>query len=442
MAHDVFVSYSNQDKPVGDAVCAALEARGVRCWIAPRDIVPGQEWGNAIVEAISAARVMVLVFSHNANASPHIKREVERAVHRGLVIVPFRIEAVLPEASLEYFLGTPHWLDAMTPPLEAHLERLAEVVSSFLGAAGASPPSPSLSPNKTSRAVARARRRGVPYALGGAVTAAVVAVAAVLLTQGGGGKDRALSGTTTHETAPTAPTTTAATTRTSPSAPTTGGGATTAPVTGGGSTSSAAGSAAVAGSWEAQAPLVDMTGWSLDLGANGHYRETISFASHGSAQWGPGVSATHPFAHLSGSISVMLQASNGESSQATFTPVGPGEVDAGAFTPYGFNDYVEQEYGFAMSGQSTPGKVVDDHAWAASAGIGGLQWSLAFTANGPGYAVSVAHTESGTWSATAGAIQLVPRSGAETELQYTTMSPTTMSVTTPGHEAIEFVRTR
>ena len=125
MAHDVFVSYSSKDKPVADAVCAMLEGRGTRCWIAPRDILPGRDWGEAIVEAIQHSQVMVLVFSKSANASQQVKREVERAVNRGVIIVPFRIEEVQPSKNLEYFLGTPHWLDALTRPLERHLEYLS-----------------------------------------------------------------------------------------------------------------------------------------------------------------------------------------------------------------------------------------------------------------------------------------------------------------------------
>jgi non-specific serine/threonine protein kinase len=140
VAHDVFVSYSSDDKTVGDAVCATLEDRGVPCWIAPRDIFPGQEWAQAIATAIRAARVMVLVFSQGANESPQVRREVERAVHHELVIVPFRIDDVDPESSLEYFLGTPHWLDAITPPLEPHLRDLAEVVEILLAGGGVEAP--------------------------------------------------------------------------------------------------------------------------------------------------------------------------------------------------------------------------------------------------------------------------------------------------------------
>ncbi len=136
LAYDVFVSYSHHDKPEGDAVCATLEANGIRCWIAPRDVIPGQEWGAAIVDAIQSSRVMVLVFSSHANTSPQIRREVQLAVDAETVLIPFRIEDVAPTQSLKYFLGMPHWLDALTPPLEAHLERLAAAVTSFLAVSG------------------------------------------------------------------------------------------------------------------------------------------------------------------------------------------------------------------------------------------------------------------------------------------------------------------
>lgn len=128
MAHDVFISYSSKDKPVADTVCAGLEGRGIRCWTAPRDILPGVDWGAAIIDAITGAKVMVLIFSGNANSSSQIKREVERAVAKGVKILPFRIEDVPMSKNLEYFISTPHWLDALTRPLEGHIERLADTV--------------------------------------------------------------------------------------------------------------------------------------------------------------------------------------------------------------------------------------------------------------------------------------------------------------------------
>jgi len=129
MAHDVFISHSSQDKPIADAVCATLEARGIRCWIAPRDILPGLDWGEAIIDGINESRLMILVFTSSANKSSQITHEVERAVHKGIPIIPFRVEDITPSKSLEFFISTPHWLDALSPPLEQHLERLADTVN-------------------------------------------------------------------------------------------------------------------------------------------------------------------------------------------------------------------------------------------------------------------------------------------------------------------------
>jgi len=132
MGHDVFISYASRDKPTADAACAFLEARGIRCWIAPRDILSGMDWSESIIEAIENCYVFVLVFSSRANESPQIKREVERAVNKSRLIVPFRIEDVAPTKSLEYFISTPHWLDAMSPPVESHLGQLADTIRLLL----------------------------------------------------------------------------------------------------------------------------------------------------------------------------------------------------------------------------------------------------------------------------------------------------------------------
>lgn len=139
MEFDAFISYSSKDKASANAACHVLETEGIRCWMAPRDIIPGMEWGESIVSAISIAKVMILIFSSNANASPQIRREVERAINKGIPVLPMRIENVLPTKSLEYFLGTPHWLDAFTPPLERHLQQLATAVRALLAAYSDSP---------------------------------------------------------------------------------------------------------------------------------------------------------------------------------------------------------------------------------------------------------------------------------------------------------------
>src|SRR5882757_7085211 len=105
MTFEAFISYSHRDKTTAVATCAALEAAGVRGWIAPRDIVPGTDWGEAIIDAVTGAKIMVPVFSGHTNVSPQIKREVERAVSKAIPIIPLRIEDVAMSKSFEYFLS-------------------------------------------------------------------------------------------------------------------------------------------------------------------------------------------------------------------------------------------------------------------------------------------------------------------------------------------------
>ncbi|HEV7358292.1 MAG TPA: toll/interleukin-1 receptor domain-containing protein [Steroidobacteraceae bacterium] len=139
MAREIFVSYSQPDYDCAMELVARVEREGIQCWIAPRDIAPSADWAAEIIDAISNSRVMILVFSANSNASPQVRREVERAVYKQVSILPFRIENVLPSKSLEYFLSAQHWLDAFSPPRDPHYARLVDYLRALLRAAGPAP---------------------------------------------------------------------------------------------------------------------------------------------------------------------------------------------------------------------------------------------------------------------------------------------------------------
>jgi hypothetical protein len=139
MTRDVFVSYSVPDRDCAFEVVSRLEARGLSVWIAPRDISPAAEWAEEIIDAISAARLMVLVFSSHSNASPQVRREVERAVHKQVPVLPFRIEDIVPSKSLEYFLSSQHWLDGFAGARDAQYERLCTHVVARLSAVAEHP---------------------------------------------------------------------------------------------------------------------------------------------------------------------------------------------------------------------------------------------------------------------------------------------------------------
>ncbi|HXM27478.1 MAG TPA: toll/interleukin-1 receptor domain-containing protein [Chthoniobacterales bacterium] len=128
MQPKVFISHSTKDKAIADAICHQLESEGIKCWIAPRDIEPGSKWTEAIMHGTEKCRAFILVVSANANDSEHVQREVAKAFSLNLAVIPFRCEAAIPNHSLGYFLQTVQWLNAVDPPLQKHLDVLAERV--------------------------------------------------------------------------------------------------------------------------------------------------------------------------------------------------------------------------------------------------------------------------------------------------------------------------
>jgi hypothetical protein len=120
----IFVSYSSKDSKVANQICSALEAKGLACWIASRDINPGENFGEAIVNAIRIAKLMLLVFTQNANNSDEIKKELVLAGHNRLIVIPVRVEDVVPGGAFAYELATRQWVD-LFEDWDRAIERLA-----------------------------------------------------------------------------------------------------------------------------------------------------------------------------------------------------------------------------------------------------------------------------------------------------------------------------
>jgi hypothetical protein len=124
----VFVSYASADAAVANAIVETLERRGLRCWIAPRDVKPGGQYADAIVGAINDAMAVVLVLSSSAVASSHVSREVERAASKHKPIIAFRIDVASSSRSLEYFLGESQWIDVPAQGMPAALAKLETAI--------------------------------------------------------------------------------------------------------------------------------------------------------------------------------------------------------------------------------------------------------------------------------------------------------------------------
>ena len=131
MNHDVFISYSSKNKQVADAVVHYLEENKIRCWVAPRDIPPGSEYGDVIIEAIKTTRVFVLLYSESSIVSPWVKSETNRAVAYGKVIIPFKMDEAIVAGAMEFYLSDRHWIDAFPDP-EKHFRKLLRSLQGFL----------------------------------------------------------------------------------------------------------------------------------------------------------------------------------------------------------------------------------------------------------------------------------------------------------------------
>ena len=108
---DVFFSHSSKNKATADALVAALEKEGLGCWIAPRDIAAGDNYGAAIAKGIRECKVLLLVFSEDSNVSAAVFREVQMGFNERKAIIPVRIENVAVSDDLSFFLSSLHWVD-------------------------------------------------------------------------------------------------------------------------------------------------------------------------------------------------------------------------------------------------------------------------------------------------------------------------------------------
>ena len=125
---DVFVSHASVDAPLATALCQHLEALGLRCWMAPRDIPPGAHYAESIIQALETCRATVLLMSAPALSSPHVLREVERTVSLRRLLMPVRLVDATAQGAMAYLLTGAQWLDLWTMDLPSLAQRLATSV--------------------------------------------------------------------------------------------------------------------------------------------------------------------------------------------------------------------------------------------------------------------------------------------------------------------------
>lgn len=129
---DLFISYSLSNESIAEAARSHLENRGVKCWKAPRDILPGQNWAEAIVMAISKCQVFLLILTDRSQQSEQVAKELALATEFKKTIIPLRIDECNPKGAFAYHLSGIHWHQASSTDLSSSLDSLCRRIGQVL----------------------------------------------------------------------------------------------------------------------------------------------------------------------------------------------------------------------------------------------------------------------------------------------------------------------
>lgn len=143
-AHTVFICHSSKDVATAKRLSIALKAQGINSWLAPLNIHGGDEYADAIVKGIRACDTLLVLLSEEANRSPFVQREVERAASQSKRLIAFRLAPVKPERGLELFLSGTQWIEAHSLGFEAALEHLSAALRRDVASRVQKPTAPSV----------------------------------------------------------------------------------------------------------------------------------------------------------------------------------------------------------------------------------------------------------------------------------------------------------
>ena len=170
----IFISHSSTDALIASKLCDLIEENGSQCFLAPRNIRSGFEYAAEIINGIDNSDAMLLLLSKNANTSPHILREIERAVSKSIPIIVYKLEEVELSKSMEYFLMTHQWLNADFGTHEQLLSCIEDIKNNKSKAFGQV-----VVPNKPSK---EKKKSKLPIILAGTAIATIAVLATLLIT--------------------------------------------------------------------------------------------------------------------------------------------------------------------------------------------------------------------------------------------------------------------
>lgn len=127
MNHNVFISYSSKNQDVAYAILQELEDNDVKCWIAPRNLIYGADYGDLIADAIKKCNVFLLIFSEYSSNSRWCKGELNVAFTEDKTIIPYRIDTSPLKVAMSIILNQYHWVDSY-PDFKSRCKELIKAI--------------------------------------------------------------------------------------------------------------------------------------------------------------------------------------------------------------------------------------------------------------------------------------------------------------------------
>ena len=113
MNNYAFASYSHQDSAAVMPIVDALLGRGFKVWIDRIKLVPGEEWGRSIYDALRDAKALLWFAGRHTGSSSWMEEELRATMCLGeqVAIIPVLVEGADPD-KLPTSLKSRQWVDA------------------------------------------------------------------------------------------------------------------------------------------------------------------------------------------------------------------------------------------------------------------------------------------------------------------------------------------
>lgn len=126
---DVFVSYHRDDSAVAKRLADTLTQQGLSVFT-DRAISVGQDFTDAIQEALSSAAVVVVLLSRNSQKRSWVKDEVAAALESRKKLIPVLLDSAAKENYIWPLISD---RQATTVESDSDLRQLAEDIAGFVG---------------------------------------------------------------------------------------------------------------------------------------------------------------------------------------------------------------------------------------------------------------------------------------------------------------------